>query len=177
MVEVVGMRFLHEFRDQDSEDHFPDDELSSLKTAIETIGKKSFLDAKRPTDITFDSELAQLLPNYSVDGRTEYRLWNDSKHTVDLYNSEKRIAVEIEKTERKNVWKDLWKFARASSPGGVDRIEYGCLILPENYSTTKRDHNVYKQSINVLKFTATVLPLRDIALIGYRDPRPNVSDR
>jgi len=56
--------------------------------------------------------MADGLPEYEYEGpnenNPECQLWRDEFfHSVDLYHPEKRIAIEVEKSERKYIWKDL----------------------------------------------------------------------
>lgn len=166
MVEVVGTKFLHEYR-EDTNRHFPEEELSKLKSAIETVNDDIFIESGSGDEIKLDEKMASRLDKYASGQKTEYQLWEDSNHSVDLYNPDKRIAVEIEKTEQKNIWKDLIKFSRGSD----DQIEYGCAILPENYRVSDRNHNIFRHAQRALKFTSPLMPVQDVVLIGYRDPR------
>ncbi|MCT9095161.1 hypothetical protein [Haloarchaeobius sp. HME9146] len=66
----------------------------------------------------FDNEIANSLPEYEYEQAPESgrysatEIWKDKNfdHSVDLYHAENRIAIEIEKSERKRVSDDLLKF-------------------------------------------------------------------
>lgn len=166
MVTVVGVRFLHEYRD-DTTPHFPEMELSRLKSAIEAVEDGVFLEAEPNSEVSFDEELASSLDSYAPGGKTEHQLWDQSNHSVDLYNPDEKIAVEIEKTEQKNIWKNLVKLARGNS-GGID---YGCVVVPENYSTSRGERDLFAHAQRALSFANPLIPVDDIAVIGYNDPR------
>ncbi|MFP9192148.1 hypothetical protein ACLI4Q_10895 [Natrialbaceae archaeon A-CW1-1] len=166
MVSVVGVRFLHEYRD-DPPQHFPDTELTKLRSAIEAVDESVFFETGSKNEVKLDEEMASHLNSYAPKGKTEHQLWDESNHSVDLYNVNERIAVEIEKTEQKNIWKNLIKFSRGKE-GGID---YGCVVVPENYTTSRRELNLFAHAQRALKFTSPLIPIDDIAVIGYHDPR------
>ncbi|MFB6186546.1 MAG: hypothetical protein ABEI86_06740 [Halobacteriaceae archaeon] len=166
MVSTLGVRYLHEYRD-DVTPHFPETELSRIKSAIEAVEESVFVETASKKEVSLDEEIASLLGSYAPEGKTEHHLWKNSSHSVDLYNPEEKIAVEIEKTEQKNIWKNLIKFFRGKEVG----IDYGCVVVPENYSTSRTDHNLFAHAQRALKFTSPLIPIDDIAVIGYHDPR------
>jgi len=141
-------------------------ELSKLKSAVEAVEDDVFLETES-SQIRLDEEMASHLDSYAPEGKTEHRLWDESKHSVDLYNPGEKIAVEIEKTEQKNIWKNLIKFSRGNEVG----IDYGCVVVPENYSTSRRERNLFTHAQRALNFTSPLIPIHDIAVIGYHDPR------
>lgn len=175
MVEIVDEKHLHEYRGGDQE-RFPSEELSNIKSAIETVDDSIFLETESGQEIPFDDEVATHLDLYSSGGTTEHRLWRNSNHSVDLYNPDRKIAVEIEKTEKKNIWKNLIKFSRGSVGEYERQIEYGCVVVPVNYSTTRKDYNIFRHAQRALKFTSPIMHVEDVVVIGYRDPRPNATD-
>lgn len=166
MVSVVGIQLLHEYRG-DSTQHFPETELAKLKSAIEAVEEEVFLETESSNEVEIDEVMATCLDSYAPEGKTEHQLWDESNHSVDLYNPETRIAVEIEKTEQKNIWKNLIKLSR----GKEGEIDYGCVVVPENYTTARREHNLFAHAQRALKFTSPLIPIDDIAIIGYHDPR------
>lgn len=93
-------------------------------------------------------------------------------YSVDLYDANARIAIEVEKSERKNVSDDLLKFQKGyrTQKDGRPKIEFGCLVVPVNYLGR---HNLYQHSLTKLDFMKGVLFIDDVAVIGYRDPRPD----
>lgn len=165
MVSVVGVRFLHEYGD-DTTRRFPETELSELRFAIESVDDGVFLETERGGEVGLDEEIASHLNSYAPEGKTEHHLWADSNHSVDLYNSSEKIAVEIEKTEQKNIWKNLIKFSRGNEGG----INYGCVVVPENYSTSRGERDLFSHAQRALEFTSPLIPIDDIAVIGYHDP-------
>lgn len=166
MVSVAGVRYLNEYRDDDTR-RFPEPELSKLKSAIEAVEDDVFLETDSNGEVSLDTSMASHLDSYAPEGKTEHQLWDESKHSVDLYNPAERIAVEIEKTEQKNIWKNLIKFSR----GGKSGIDYGCVVVPENYSTSRSDRNLFAHAQRALEFTSPLIPTNDIVIIGYHDPR------
>jgi len=93
-------------------------------------------------------------------------------YSVDLYDADVRIAIEVEKSERKNVSDDLLKFQKGyrTQKDSRPKIEFGCLILPVNYLGR---HNLYQHSLTKFDFMKGVLFIDDVVVIGYRDPRPD----
>ena len=166
MVSIAGVRCLHEYRDEGTR-QFPEAELARLKSAIEAVEASEFIETESGNEVGLDDELATRLDEYAPDGKTEHQLWDASKHSVDLYNPNEKIAVEVEKTEQKNVWKNLIKFSR----GDAGKIDYGCVVVPENYTTTRGDRDLFAHAKRALKFTSPLIPIDDIAVIGYHDPR------
>jgi len=166
MVSVVGVRFLHEYRD-DTTEHFPETELSKLRSAIEAVEDSVFLETESQSEVPLDEEMASRLDSYAPGGMTEHQLWDNSSHSVDLYDPNGKIAVEVEKTEQKNIWKNLIKFSRGKE-GGID---HGCVVVPVNYTTSRGERDLFAHAQRALKFTSPLIPIGDIAVIGYYDPR------
>ncbi|MCG1004988.1 hypothetical protein LQ368_16370 [Halobacterium noricense] len=102
------------------------------------------------------------------------KLWSHQEfnYSVDLYDADARIVMEVEKSERKNGSDDLLKFQKGYriQKDGRPKIEFGCLIVPMNYLGR---HNLYQHSLTKLDFMKGVLFIDDVAVIGYRDPRPD----
>ncbi len=100
------------------------------------------------------------------------KLWShlEFDYSVDLYDAADRIAIEVEKSKRKNVSDDLLKFQKGhrTQKDGRPKIEFGCLVVPMNYLGR---HNLYQHSLTKLDFMKGVLFIDDVAVIGYRDPR------
>lgn len=166
MVSVVGVRFLHDYR-EDATRHFPKPELSKFRSAIEAVDRRVFIETGSEKEVSLDEEMASHLDSYSSEGKTEHQLWEKSNHSVDLYNPNTQIAVEIEKTEQKNIWKNLIKLSRGKEVG----IDYGCVVVPENYSTSGGERDLFSHAQRALEFTSPLIPIDDIAIIGYHDPR------
>lgn len=172
MVKIIGTHQLSEFR-EDSENIFPEPELSGIQQAIEAVSESVLLESDSGDEVTaFDEVVAQNLPRYSTEGSQECMLWadDDLRHKVDLYHKEKRIAIELEKSEKKYVWKDLVKFGRGGATYDGDRrqIEYGCLIVPDYYLSKRRP--VFSGTRQMLKFIEPMLDLHEVVVIGFHDP-------
>lgn len=179
MVEVVKNEFLSGIRSQSKYRTFPTDEHAKIVSAIESVPEKIFISSKKGVEIRkFDSVISDGLPEYAHEHDSETgrnsacKLWkNDGfNHSVDLYNADKRIAIEIEKSETKRVSDDILKFIKGGKSQKDNRkiIEFGCLIVPVNY----RDSiNIFDGCMNNLEFMRGVLFVEDILVIGYQDPR------
>ena len=170
MVEVVKERFLSELRSQKTSRRFPDDEYQNIVSAVEQVPENI------PTE-DFDGFIADVLPEYAYEwdsdsGRNdETKLWGPKfNHSVDLYNPEKRIAIEIEKAQRKRISDDILKFIKGgkTQKGGRKKIEFGCLIVPAEHPDYG---NLFQHTITTLEFMRSVLHVEDIAVIGYGAPR------
>jgi hypothetical protein len=93
-------------------------------------------------------------------------------YSVDLYDSDARIAIEVEKSKRRNVSDDLLKYQKGHRTQKDERpkIEFGCLVVPVNYLG---HHNLYQHTLSKLDFMKGILFIDDVAAIGYHDPRPD----
>lgn len=179
MVEVADTRLLSELRSQSSSGEFPEVWLDRIVSAVEAAPKNIFTKASSGYEIRqFDAAVAEGLPEFAYEhgpdsGRnSDCKLWEDGEfnHSVDLYNEEERIAIEIEKSERKRISDDILKFIKGkkSQKGGEPKINFGVLIVPVNY---RGSGNLFEHSLTTLDFMRGVLFVDDIAVIGYRDPR------
>lgn len=179
MVDVVRSGFLSDIRNQSKYRTFPDGEFRRIESAVESVPEQLFGGSESGIEIRkFDDYVAQELPEYEYEhdngtGRNpECKLWKDHgfDHSVDLYESEKRIAIEIEKSERKRVSDDILKFIKGGKTqrDTRKRIEFGCLIVPTNYGG---GGDIFASSMNNLEFMRSVLFVEDIAVVGYADPR------
>lgn len=179
MIEVEHVGFLSEIRGQTKYRTFPSDEFEVIKTAVEDVSESVFLNADSGTELKlFDKNIAHRLDDYHHEhdhsnGRNpSCKLWESDgfDYSVDLYHQEKRIAIEIEKSERKRISDDILKFIKGGKTQRSNRkkIEFGCLIVPVNYRSSG---NLFKESMRTLKFIRSILFVEDVAVIGYRDPR------
>ena len=179
MVEVVETDTFSNHREQTKYRQFPQHELDKIVAAVEGVDHGVFVDSEPGRELrVFDDEIATRLPEYEYEhagdaGRNPAtKLWRDSgfDHSVDLYHPEKRIAIEIEKSERKRVSDDLLKFIKGGKTyrNGRNIIEFGCLILPTNY---RGNGNIYGGVLTTLDFMRAIIYVEDIAMVGYRDPR------
>lgn len=179
MVEVARTGFLSEIRGQSTYRAFPDDEFQKIRSAVEDVPSERFQDYAKGNELKrFDAAVADNLPRYdhehdSDTGRNEVcKLWANEgfDHSVDLYHADKRIAIEIEKSERKRVSDDILKFIKGGKTQRANRkkIEFGCLIVPTNY---RGSGDLFSASIRNLEFIRSILFVEDIAVLGYNDPR------
>lgn len=180
MVEVANIGFFTDIKETRSSRKFPNEEQQALEAAIENVPRSIFEDSQNGQEVRkFDGFLAEELPAYehehdSDSGRNpECKLWKKEEgfdHSVDLYNPEKRIAIEIEKSERKRVSDDLIKFNKGGKTqrGKRKKIEFGCIIVPVNY---RGSGNIFSGTMKTLEFMRSFLFVEDVAVFGYRDPR------
>lgn len=179
MVRVEQVGLLSEDREQRSYRSFPEADLRELRAAVASVPPDVFDPDAAGTEIRrFDALVADDLPTYEHEhgagpGRNPAcKLWASQgfDHSVDLYHPEKRIAVEIEKSERKRVSDDVLKFIKGGKTQRDNRkqIEYGCLVVPTNY---RGSGDLFRESMNTLAFVRSVLFVEDVAVIGYADPR------
>lgn len=176
---VVVFMDAHERRIQTSSAAFPDEALASIRSAVEAVPASVFDGTTKHTEIgAFDAAIADGLPQYEGDATGGYnsncKLWSHLgfNYSVDLYDATVRIAIEVEKSERKNVSDDLLKFQKGyrTQKDGQPKSEFDCLVVPMNYLGR---HNLYQHSLTKLDFMKGVLFIDDVAVIGYRDPRPD----
>ena len=181
MVVVEHVTQLSERRTQTTSEAFPDDALASIRAAVEAVPTSVFDDSTKHTEVGgFDAAIADELHQYEHEGdatdgyNPNCKLWSHLgfNYSVDLYNDTDRIAIEVEKTERKNVSDDLLKFQKGyrTQKECRPKIEFGCLVVPVNY---RGSDNLYQHSLAKLDFMKGVLFIDDVAVIGYRDPRPD----
>ncbi|WP_248516345.1 hypothetical protein [Salinarchaeum laminariae] len=181
MVVVEHVTRLSERRTQTSSETFPEPALEAIHSAVEAVPVTVFEDTSKHNEIgAFDAAIADNLPQYEYEGdaaggyNPNCKLWSHQgfNYSVDLYDATDRIAIEVEKSERKNVSDDLLKFQKGyrTQKDSRPKIEFGCLIVPVNYLGR---HNLYQHSLTKLDFMKGVLFIDDVAVIGYRDPRPD----
>lgn len=179
MVEVVETGFLNGLRNKRKSREFPSHEYDELESSVEAVPDQVFLDKRSGREIGgFDEAIADRLPEYEFEHAPEKgrnpscKLWMDDgfDHSVDLYHPDGRIAVEIEKSQRKRVSDDILKFIKGGKTQRDNRkkIEFGCLIVPINY---RGRGNLYNAAMDNLRFMRSILFVEDVAVIGYRDPR------
>jgi hypothetical protein len=179
MVKVAKTGLLSELRSQTNYEEFPTREFETIQAAIESVPNGVFEEVESGREAkAFDARIAQRLPAYEFEHAGDVRrnprckLWANQgfDHSVDLYNPESRVAIEIEKTERKRVSDDLLKFIKGgkSQKDGRKKIQFGALIVPVNYRGTG---DIYGGAMNNLAFMRGILFVDDVAIFGYRDPR------
>lgn len=171
MVDIEEVAYLHEYQERNP-GCFPEKELDKITSAIESVSESVFHETPKRREVPLDPAIASHLGGYVSGRNTEYRLWSDFDYSVDIYNPDERIAVEIEKTERKLVWKNLIKFSRGPEQDSDERVDFGCIVVPVNYPG---GGNVFRHAENALEFTSPLIPVRDVVIIGYRDPRDSYS--
>ncbi|WP_262181500.1 hypothetical protein [Haloarcula laminariae] len=179
MVRIEKTAFLSDIRGQSKYREFPDSDYRSIEAAVEEVPADVFHEHQKGIELReFDSKIASELPGYDHEhddssGRNSAcKLWADAgfDHSVDLYNADERIAIEIEKSEAKRVSDDILKFIRGGKTQREKRqtIEFGCLIVPTNYGGSR---DLHRATTRNLEFIRSVLFVEDIAVLGYEDPR------
>lgn len=121
MVVVEHVTRLSDRRSQTSSETFPDDTLEAIRSAVEAVSTSVFEDTAKHKEIgEFDASIADALPRYEYEGdaaggyNPNCKLWSHLgfNYSVDLYNADGRIAIEVEKSERKDISDDLLKFQK-----------------------------------------------------------------
>lgn len=86
-------------------------------------------------------------------------------YKVDIYHPKQKIAIEIEKTEVKNVWKDLIKFSLGNRKG---LIKHGVLIVPKEYKGKREKVHTkpYHRAIEIYEFIKN-LYFGSLLIVGY----------
>lgn len=179
MVEVVDTDLFSTHRKQTTYREFPQIELAEIVSAVEKVPAGVFVDSEHGHELrAFDDRIADSLPEYEYEHASESgrnpacKLWKDKNfdHSVDLYHPEERIAIEIEKSERKRVSDDLLKFVKGGQTyrDKRHRIEFGCLIVPTNY---RGSGNIFGSVGTTLDFMRGIMHVEDVAVVGYEDPR------
>lgn len=179
MVDVVEVYILSNDRNQTKYREFPKNPLSEIKSAVERVPTSVFVDAENGHELReFDDRIGDSLPEYEYEHANESgrnpacKIWKDKgfDHSVDLYHPEERIAIEIEKSERKRVSDDILKFIKGGQTwrDKRHRIEFGCLVVPTNY---RGNDNIFGGVETTLDFMRGIMHIEDVAVIGYRDPR------
>ena len=171
MVDIVGTHRLTEVREGDTKFERRQDEIERIRQAIKSVPERVFVESESGDEATeFDRAVGQGLSDYLIEGTEETELWAEEGfgHSVDLYHPDKRIAIELEKSEKKYVWKDLAKFGRGahSETDGRSTIEVGCLVVPDYYS----GRAVFSGTEKMLRFMEPMLDLDEIVIIGFNKP-------
>lgn len=118
MVKVVDTDTFSNHRNQTKYREFPESDLNEIVAAVEGVEPSVFVDAESGHELrAFDDEIANSLPEYEYEhapesGRNPATKIGKTRTSVDLYHDEKRIAIEIEKSERKRISDDLLKFIK-----------------------------------------------------------------
>jgi len=117
---------------------FPRNERNMLQESMRSI------DLKTPRAIltSLEAEMAKRLEPegyvYFRNHPNECRLWlPDFRNEVDFYNGEKKIAIEVEKSEVKRVVHAMLKLVNASMTF-IPKVKYGVLVIPEVYARHSR---------------------------------------
>jgi len=168
MVVVEEVTKLSERPTQTSSEAFPEDSLASIREAVEAVPTSVFDGSTKHTEVGgFDAAIADKLSQYEYEGdaaggyNPNCKLWSHQgfNYSVDLYDGDARIAIEVEKSERKNVSDDLLKFQKGyrTQTDGRPKIEFGCLVVPVNYLGR---HNLYQHSLTKLDFMKSIVHRR-----------------
>jgi len=140
---------------------------SELEKILENI-KKALLNT--PKDLkSFEVEFLRNLrvADSGYLEKTEVPVFRKYDYRFDCYNPEKKIAIEIEKTEAKYVWRILCKFSIGARKG---KVNYAILICPIEYwgRNKKFPTKIFNEAIRVSKFISDILWVKNIAIIGYK---------
>jgi hypothetical protein len=139
---------------------------SEFKNVVEFI--KECLERVKGESKTFDKDLLKLLreKDEGYNEKTEYPIFKRYGFQVDLYHPGKKIAVEIEKSETKLVWKILCKFSMGSKRG---KIKHAILIVPVKYwgKNKKSPTHLFSDAVKASKFMGQILWTKNLAIIGY----------
>lgn len=151
---------------------FPDDERKALVEAMNKI------DISTPAEVNkLESELNEKISGrwYIWDQKNPSicKLWkpDDFNMSVDFYNAEKKIAIEVEKTEVKRIPRDFLKLINGSFTF-VPKVRYGVIICPQTYRRRSGKESVFAsrvfKEINFyFKRLITLTSLNDVLFIIY----------
>lgn len=179
MVKIEGISRLSDRRNQTSSDEFPRDDLERIESAVRDVPDGVFEGtAQNQEGGGLDFSIAEGLPEYEFEGtraggyNPECKLWPDFGYSVDLYHPDRRIAIEVEKSNMKSISDDLVKFQQGyrAERAGKPKIQFGCLVVPVNY---RGSDNLYQHSLRKLDFMKGMMYIDDVAVIGYRIPNMN----
>ena len=149
-----------------------------IRSAVDAAPTSVFEGTTKHKEIgAFDASIADGLPRYEYEEVATGGYNPNCKllshwgfnYSVDLYNADARIAIDVEKIERKNISDDLLKFQKGyhTQKDGRPKIRFGYLVVPVNY---RGSDNLYQHSLTKLDFMKGVLFIDDVAVIGYRVP-------
>ena len=118
---------------------------------------------------TFDRHLLTCLrrTNKNYINKTEVPIFRKLGYQIDIYNPKEQIAIEIEKSETKLVWRILCKFIIGARRR---KINYAVLIVPIQYKGTRKNKtltNIFNDAKRASHFLADILWVKNIAIIGY----------
>ena len=121
-------------------------------------------------DSNLDSDLLKKLleRDNTYSPKNEIPIFAKTGHKIDIYNKPKKIAIEIEKSEVKYVWKLMCKFSIGSRKGLID---YAILVVPVKYrgrGSMKKSSDIFAQSKKISNFMSDILWTRNLAIIGYK---------
>ena len=125
---------------------FPAQERNILLNAIKSIKISS------PKNINkLESLLAKIISKngyvWDETSREKCTLWRpDFRMSVDFYNEEKKIAIEVEKTEVKRIIHDFLKLTNGSLTF-VPKVRYGVIIHPMKYKRTSGKESVFASRV------------------------------
>jgi hypothetical protein len=109
------------------------------------------------------ADLAQLGFWHSVNNRQYQPLFKRGLNfEVDFYHHEWQVAVEVEKGEISNIWKNICKFAESAV------IRHGVLLVPVVRQGQQTSDEFYQNTIKRLSHIEKVFSFLDsMLLIGY----------
>jgi len=157
---------------------FPKEERAILRHTLQSI-PNSVLDQQleTPNKPILEENLADHLQKigyaWSKREPKECQLWQpDHKNELDFYNKEKRIGIEVEKTEVKRIVHDVLKLVNGSLTF-VPKIRYGVLIIPRIYKRKSGKESAYYDKVirDLLFYFQQIIPkqcgLHDLLLLVY----------
>jgi len=150
---------------------FPTEEREILIKAVRNI--KMYSPAEVPN---FEGMLSKTLNKcgyiWDNEGKEKCMLWRpDFKMSVDFYNVEKKIAIEVEKTEVKRIIHDFLKLVNGSLTF-VPKIKYGVIIYPQNYLRISGKKSIFASRVAseinfYFKHLVSQSGLKDVLFIVY----------
>ena len=127
---------------------FPAEDRAVLRHALQSISDSAYTEQlEKPKKPIIEERLAKNLRGsgyvWSKRAPDTCQLWRpEYNHEVDFFNAEKRIGIEVEKTEVKRVVHDVLKLVNGSMTF-VPKIRYGVLVIPQKYKRKSGKESAY----------------------------------
>jgi len=159
-VKITQVKTLHDLGFK-KERQFPKEEKDKIVKAVENIQFKDFNSYSK----NFEKELAKELgSNFCINSP----IFEGNKHSLDFYNPELKIGIEIEKTKTTTLLLNVIKLIVGYKN---EKIDFGVLMFPDKYrnKTTPEGHqdkflNRLENELNLIK---SILEIKDILIIEY----------
>lgn len=159
---------------------FPRDEITRITDAMKRIR----LETQKEIQDSLDRVLAEELSSSGyVSGTEVCQFWlPEFRHSVDIYNPEKKIAIEVEKAEKKRVVHDILKLINGSNTF-VPKVRYGVLVLPQFYLVKSQKSGEVKKTTfatnakqDIKFYFGNLIPskanMQDMLVISYSVENP-----